>query len=168
MKTKGSVRWLCEMAMIAALYCVLTVVLSFMSFGPIQCRVSEGLCVLPYFTSASVPGLFIGCLLANAFGTPIGILDIVLGSAATLASALVASKIKIRWLVPLPSVLFNAFLVPVVLMRAGRAEQGYFITMLTVGAGQAIACYGVGMPLMLVFEKYKHKLFCEQRLGAGK
>jgi len=154
---KSKTRLLCEMAVIAAIYAVLTLALAPISFGQFQIRVSEALCVLPFFTPAAVPGLFIGCVIANIFGSTLGILDIVVGSLATLGAAFLASRIKRKWLVPLPSVILNAFLVAWVLNIA--LGLPYWINVLYVGAGQAIACYGIGMPLLVLLERNKKAVF---------
>ncbi len=154
---KSTIRFLCETAVIAAIYAVLTLVLAPISFGGMQVRVSEALCVLPFFTPAAVPGLFIGCLLSNVFGSPLGLMDVAVGSLATLAAAFLASKMKKRWLVPLPAVLLNAFLVAWVLNV--MLELPYWLNVLYVGLGQAIACYGIGMPLLYLLERNRKVLF---------
>ncbi|MEG2881676.1 MAG: QueT transporter family protein, partial [Christensenella sp.] len=125
--------------------------------GQIQLRVAEALCVLPFFTPAAVPGLFIGCLIANIFGSTLGLMDIIVGSLASLAAAFLASKIKNKWLVPLPSVILNAFLVGWVLNT--MLGLPYFINVLYVGVGQALACYAIGMPLLFILDKYKNRIF---------
>ncbi|MEF9987776.1 MAG: QueT transporter family protein [Christensenella sp.] len=150
-------RFICETAVIAAIYCVLTLLLAPLSFGQIQLRVAEALCVLPFFTPAAVPGLFIGCLIANIFGSTLGLMDIIVGSLASLAAAFLASKIKNKWLVPLPSVILNAFLVGWVLNT--MLGLPYFINALYVGVGQALACYAIGMPLLFILDKYKNRIF---------
>ena len=91
-------------AVITALYVVLTMVFAPISFGPVQVRIAEALCILPMFTPAAIPGLFIGCLIANLIGGGI-ILDVIFGSIATLIGAVLGYMLrKNRWLVPLPSV----------------------------------------------------------------
>lgn len=157
----NKVRFICEVGIIAALYAVLTILLAPISYGPLQVRVSEALCVLPYFTTAAVPGLFIGCLIANAFGivlgTSLGIMDIIVGSLATLAAAFLASRIRTKWLVPLPSVVLNAFLVAWTLhVMLGLP---YWVNVAWVGLGQSIACYGIGMPLLFLLEKKRTAIF---------
>lgn len=154
---KITTRRLCEMGIIAAIYALLTLMLAPISFGPMQLRVSEALCVLPFFTPSAVPGLFIGCLIANLLGSSFGLLDIIIGSLATLAAAFVTSKIKNKWLVPLPSVVLNAFLVGLVLFI--ELDMPYFINVLYVGVGQAVACYGIGMPLLFVLNRNKKAIF---------
>ncbi len=140
-------------AMIGAIYTVLTLLFAPISYGMIQVRVSEMLMVLPYFTGAAVPGLFVGCVIANIFGGH-GILDIVFGSLATLISAYLVTRIKNRYLVPLPPVIINAIIVGMVLHLV--LGFPYYLTAAWVGVGQIVACYGLGLPLLLFLEKRRH------------
>jgi len=151
-----TVRFMAEAGIIAALYFALTMAVAPISYGQLQMRVSEALCVLPFFTPAAVPGLFIGCLLANIFSF-LGIFDIVFGSLATLIAALITYYIKNKWLLPFPSVVVNAFVVGALLYYL--AELPFWISVLYVGIGQAIACYVLGMPLFFILNQHKHKLF---------
>ncbi len=137
-------------AMIAAIYVVITLIFAPISYGVIQVRISEMLMVLPYFTIAAVPGLFVGCMIANIFGG-FGMLDIVFGSLATLISAYLVTKIKKKYLVPLPPVIINALIVGAVLSTV--LEMPFYMTAIWVGVGQVIACYGLGYPLLLFLEK---------------
>lgn len=154
-------KYLCEVGVIAAAYAALTILLAPMSYGPMQVRVSEGLCVLPYFTPAAVPGLFIGCLIANvlgnALGSSLGLLDIIVGSLTTLAAAWMTSRIKVRALVPAPAVICNMFTVPWVLEV--MLGVPYWASVLWVGAGQALACYGIGLPLLYILERNRKAIF---------
>ncbi len=150
--------------MIAAIYAALTLLVAPIGFGLIQCRISEALCVLPLFTPAAVPGLFVGCLLANVFTGEL--MDIIFGSLTTLLAALATyligkkcSKRVARWLAPLPAVVLNALVVGWLLAYVYGESAGFLICALAVGAGQAVACYGIGVPLSLLLEKYKQKLF---------
>ena len=148
-------RFWVEAAIIAAMYAVLTIINPWSS-GEIQVRISEALTVLPYFTPAAVPGLFIGCLTANIFvGT--GIYDIVFGSLTTLAAAFASYKIKNKLLVPLPPVVLNAVVVAYVLKFTLGAPL--LATMGFVALGQFIACYGLGYPLLLYLEKNRETIF---------
>ncbi|MDL2236213.1 QueT transporter family protein [Christensenellaceae bacterium OttesenSCG-928-K19] len=160
-KMSGNVRFITETAVIAAIYAVLTLVLAPFSFGPMQVRVSEALCVLPFFTPAAVPGLFIGCFIANATTVGVGVFDMIFGSLATLAAAFVTYKIKNggKWLLPLPSVLINAFVVPWILITQYGVTDAYWYLALTVGVGQAIACYAIGMPLYFVLNRNRKAIF---------
>ncbi|OPL11193.1 MAG: transporter [Firmicutes bacterium ML8_F2] len=137
-------------AMIAAIYALMTVIFAPISYGMIQVRISEMLMVLPFFTGAAVPGLFVGCLIANIYGG-YGIIDIVFGSMATLLSAYLVTKIKHRWFVPLPPVIINALIVGAVLHRV--LGLPFYLTVAWVGVGQVIACYGLGLPLLMILEK---------------
>jgi len=140
-------------AMIGAIYVVITLIFAPISYGLFQVRISEMLMVLPYFTGAAIPGLFVGCLIANIIGGH-GILDIIFGSLATLISAYLVSKISNKYLVPLPPVIINALIVGMVL----HLVLGFplYLTALMVGAGQLVACYGLGLPLLLILEKHRY------------
>ena len=159
-KTRARALYIAYAAMIAAIYAALTIVLQPISYGIMQIRVSEALSMLPYFTGSAVPGLFIGCLVANIVGGN-GLVDVIVGSLATLAAAICARFIKIKWLVPLPSVLINAVLVGGELYFILETSYSLPVVMLLVGAGQLIACYVVGLPLMLLLERFRRKLFPE-------
>ena len=161
MQKVSKVRYLCEASLIAAIYAALTLLLAPLSYGSIQVRISEALCVLPFFTPAAVPGLFIGCLLANLYTVGLGLMDIVVGSLATLAAASLtwAIRKKNKCLLPLPSVILNAFLVAWVLVAQGQTPFPYWINVLTVGAGQAVACYAIGMPLWFLLKRYQRTIF---------
>lgn len=154
------IRYLVQGAIIAALYTALTLILAPISFGPLQCRVAEALTILPFFTPAAVPGLFIGCAISNVFGG-FGLPDIIFGSIATLAAAYCTYKIKNKWLAPLPSVIINALVIGI--MLSVMLELPPIITILEVGVGQILACYGIGLPLLLVLQKYGKKVFYDKQ-----
>lgn len=152
------VKLLTQGAIIAALYVLLTYLAAAMglSSGAIQVRFSEALCVLPYFTPAAIPGLAIGCFLAN-FLTGCATWDILFGSLATLIGAVVARMLrKHKWLVPLPSVLANMIVVPPVLMYVYGAEEAYPFLVATVGIGEVVSIYGLGMLLFFALDKRKN------------
>lgn len=152
--------WL-HAAMIAAIYTVLTMLFRPISYGMMQVRISEALTILPFLTPAAIPGLAIGCLIANVLG-PYGLLDVVVGTAATTLAAVATSKIKGKKWAPMPPVLINAVLIGAMLyyLFLGSPEQTpLWSLMLWVGAGQLLACYGLGYPLLLLLEKYKTKIF---------
>ncbi len=150
-------RYLAEAGIIAALYFALTMASIPLSYMTPQVRISEALCVLPYFTPAAIPGLFIGCLLSNLAGSPLGPYDILFGSLATLVSAISARYIRPKWLVPLPAVAVNALVVAWILQY--YLNSLYWESALWVAAGQAIACYALGLPLLLALEKHRGKIF---------
>lgn len=130
---------------IAALYVVLTLVFAPISFGPMQVRVAEALTILPLFTSAAVPGLFIGCIIANLMGGAIAI-DVVLGSAATLIGAAFGYMLRSnRWLVPIPTIISNTLIVPFVLRYGyGVADIALPLMALYIFIGEIIGCYILG------------------------
>ena len=102
-------------AVIAAIYVALTMAFQPISFGPVQFRISEALCILPFFTPAAIPGLFVGCFLSNLFCGAAG-LDIVFGSLATLIGAVGSYALrKSKVLVCVPPILANTIIVPWVL-----------------------------------------------------
>lgn len=146
-------------AAIAAIYVVLTLMFAPIAFGPIQFRISEALCILPFFTPAAVPGVFIGCLLSNLLcgAAP---LDVVFGSLATLLGALGSYALKDRkWLVCVPPILSNTVIIPWVLRFAYGAEDMIPFMMLTVGIGEILAIGVLGNLLMVMLERYKHVVF---------
>ncbi|WP_034847554.1 QueT transporter family protein [Ruminiclostridium josui] len=154
---KRNIRKLTVAAMIAAVYLVLTMIFYVTSFQPLQSRLAEALTVLPYFTPVAIPGLFVGCVLANILGGN-GIWDVVIGSLSSLLAAFLTYKLtykkpKRKWLAPLPPVLINA--VAVGSMLSVLSDVPLFATMLSVGLGQLLACYVFGFPLMLLFERTK-------------
>lgn len=160
-----SPKYLVRAGLIAALYALLTVALAPISSGLIQCRVSEALSVLPYFTPAAVPRLFVGCALANLLtGAPL--YDVVFGSLATLLAAAATLLLKRRgmkkWLMPLPSVLVNAVIIGTLLVKVYGVPVSLPLAMLYVGLGQALACYGLGLPLLYALERFGGDLFSHE------
>ena len=158
MKSKKLV-FICQAAVIAALYVVLTYVFSAFASGVIQVRVSEALTVLPAFTPAAIPGLVIGCLLSNTL-TGCVRLDIIFGSVATLIGALGSYALRRHtWLVPIPPIVSNMIIVPFVLRFAYGATDAFPFMIATVGAGEIISCYLLGMILYGALKKVNHTLF---------
>jgi uncharacterized membrane protein len=153
-----STKFMIQAAVIAAVYATLTIMLMPISSGVIQVRVSEALTILPYFTPAGIPGLFIGCLISNMFG-PNGLMDMVLGSSATLIAAICSYYLRSKpLLVPLPPVIANGIIVGCMLYYAYSVPLPLFVCMLSVAAGELIACYLIGYPLLKILKKYK-KIF---------
>lgn len=171
MKNK-KVLFLVQAAIIAAIYVVLTYFISAFNLasGAIQVRISEALCILPFFTPAAVPGLFLGCLLSNLI-TGCVIWDVVFGSLATLLGALGTwlltgsagrnrpARKKIKWLAPLPPILANTLIVPFVLCYAYRFPGSVPYFMLTVGIGEIISCGILGLILLNVLSRYQKYIF---------
>ena len=160
MRTTKNVRFLTQAAMIAALYAVLTYAAAAvnLAYGAVQFRFSEALTVLPVFTPAAIPGLAVGCFLAN-LGSPLGLVDWIFGTGATLLAAVgtwMARKIQIKGvpvLAPLPPVVCNMVLVGAELALFYPAEgmgfwAAYGFNALTVGIGEAAACFILGTLLL--------------------
>jgi uncharacterized membrane protein len=164
MKNQGkSVQFLTQGAMIAAIYAVLTLLAATvnLAYGPIQFRFSEALTILPIFTPAAIPGLALGCLISNIW-SGYGVADMVFGTLATVLAAIVTRMLRniriknIPWLAPLPPVLFNAVIVGLeiaVLSPEGFNWAGFFSAALSVGAGELVICYVLGLPFALALEK---------------
>lgn len=168
-KSKNSALYVTNAAVIAALYVVLTWISSLfgMSSGVIQFRLSEVLVILPYFKSAAIPGLSIGCLIANLlFGT--GPWDVVLGTAATVIGAFGTYFLrKWKWLSPVTPILANTFIIPLVLFldpptlewayetlqSLGLNVHPIFFMAVTVFIGEFVMCGFGGMLLLFAIEK---------------
>ncbi len=154
-----SIRQVATMAVIAALYTVVTGVFAPIAFREVQVRISEALCVLALFTPAALPGLTLGCFLSNLLWSPFGFLDVALGTLATFLGVwgVYYFREKNRWLALCMPVVTNALLVPVVLLVF--VKQAYLLNVLLVGAGEAVACLGLGYPLSKALDKVKDKVF---------
>ncbi len=142
-------------ALIAALYVILTFISQIfgLASGVIQFRLSEALTCMPLFYREAIPGLWIGCVLANLL-TGCAVWDIVFGSAATLLGAVGTWYIgrKKPLLGPLFPILSNMLIVPLVLRYVYGAEGSYWFLMVTVGAGEIVCCGILGM---LLYKSYK-------------
>ena len=150
-----------QAAMIAALYVVLTVFINAFGLanGAIQVRISEALTILPFFTPAAIPGLVIGCFISN-WVTACAPWDVVFGSMAILIGALGTYALrKYKFLAPVPPILANALIVPIILIKVYAVPDAYWFLLLTVGAGEVISCGILGMILLLSLNKYKDKIF---------
>ncbi len=145
-----------QAAMIAAIYIVLTVLSNQFGLanGAIQIRLSEALTVLPYFTGAAVPGLYVGCLLSNIF-TGCCLLDIIGGSFATLLGAVLTRKIRhFHWLLPVPPIVANMVIVPLVLIYGYGVTQAWWYLVFTVGIGEILSCGVLGMGVWMGLQRY--------------
>ena len=158
MKNK-SVRYLTQAAMIAAVYVVLTLLFAPISFGEVQMRIAEALVVLPFFTPAAIPGLFVGCFLANLIGGAV-LPDIIFGSIATLLGALGTYWLrKQKWLAPVPPIVSNTIIVPLVLRFAYGVNLPFPLLVLSIAAGELLSCGVLGMCLLFVLNRYRGKIF---------
>lgn len=143
---KSQVRTLATAGLVAALYTALVWAFAPISFGQIQFRIAEALTLLPVLSPASVPGLFIGCLLSNLItGQPWQ--DVVFGSLATGLAAILTRRFRnTLWLAALMPVVINAAVIGLMLHLVYGLPL--YISFLTVGAGQAVVCYALGVPMV--------------------
>ncbi len=164
-KQKTRLKYIITAALIAAIYAALTYFGAFfgLSYGPLQIRFSEALTILPLFTPAAIPGLTVGCFIANiASFNP---LDMIFGTFATFLAALLTYFLKditfkkLPLLAIFPPVIINAILIgfeiAVFFLGDGYSFYGFIISAIQVGAGQIIACYGLGVPLYLALKSKK-------------
>ncbi len=152
-------------AIIAALYVVLTLVFAPISFGAVQFRISEALCILPVFTFSAVPGIGIGCLIANFMaGAPMP--DVIFGTLASLIGAFGTHALRNRrnlaWTAP---VISNAVIIPFVLIYAYQLPDALWFLILTVGIGELFAVGLLGNALRMAVEKYENIIFKHNRRG---
>ena len=169
MSNSRKVRFIAISAVVAASYAGLTYLAAAvnLAYGPVQFRFSEALTVLPAFTPAAVPGLALGCFIAN-LTSPFGGVDWVFGTLASFVAAvgtLALSKVRFKgvpWLAPLPPVIANAVIVGLELccfsdagvFSWGNASLGGFLAgAASVGLGELVVCYALGVPLMIAIEK---------------
>ena len=161
MKRHNKSAFLTQSGVIAALYVVLTLIAKFLGLdsGQIQLRLSEALCVLPVFLPAAVPGLTVGCLLANILCGNI-FWDVIFGTLATLLGAVGTRMLRNRPLLALlPPILANTVIVPFVLAYAYGLPGGVPLFMLTVGMGEVLSCGVLGRVLWKALDKRKEALF---------
>ncbi|MDR2568730.1 MAG: QueT transporter family protein [Oscillospiraceae bacterium] len=166
---KISVRKIAFSGVIAALYAGMTIAIMPFSYGPVQLRISEVLCILPFFFPFSVWGLFVGCIAANIL-SPYP-LDVIVGPIASLIAALCTmyigrsagrDKLSIKALACFPPVIFNAILIGAmiayIMVSEGAADAfmpAFVSSGLWVGLGQLIVLYALGLPLMMYLPKTK-------------
>ena len=142
-------------AIVAAMYVVLTYLASALglSSGVIQVRFSEALTILPVFTPAAIPGLFVGCVLSNIL-TGCALWDIVFGSIATLLGAVFTYLLrKHKLLAVIPPIIANTLIVPPVLIAVYGVSDAYWFITLTVCIGEVISCGILGTALRKALEK---------------
>lgn len=169
MKNK-TVLLLVQAAMIAALYVIFTEIANLLGIGSqvIQVRFSEALTILPLFTPAAIPGLFIGCILGNLLSGA-HILDVIFGSLATLAGALgtyfIGKKCTnkmakaAKWLAPLPPIIANTIVIPLLLHFVYQFEGGIPFFVLTIAIGEILSCGVLGIILYAALAPRKNAIF---------
>ena len=151
--------FLAQAAMIAALYLLFTLLTLQFASGVVQLRLSEALAILPYFTPAAIPGLTVGCLLANLIGgcAP---WDVAFGTLATLLGAIFAYLLRRRaWLVPIPNILSNTLIIPFVLRYVYAAEEALPFLFLSIGTSEVLSSGVLGMALLFLLRPYASRLF---------
>ena len=164
-----NVTFMVQAAIIAALYVVLTFVANALGLAShtIQVRFSEALCILTFFTPAAIPGLWIGCLIAN-LATGAVIWDIIFGSIATLLGAIGTYLLRRhKFLCTLPPVIANMIIVPFILVYGYGIPRVYLknvdvtiiFNAMTVGIGEVISVCVLGSILLNVLNKYKDTIF---------
>jgi uncharacterized membrane protein len=158
-KTRDTLVYVSEASAIAALYVAITVAIGPLGSSAIQCRISEAMCILPIFTPAAIPGLAIGCLISN-IATGCLWQDVLFGTLATLIGAIGSRLLRrLWWLSPLPTVLANTLIVPFVLAWAYKVPEGIGFLMLTVGLGEIISAYVLGILLYFALRKNARYIF---------
>lgn len=133
-----------------------------LTFGTVQCRFAEALTVLPFLSPVTLWGLFVGCFVTNLL-SPYGALDLIFGSIATLLAGILTARCRKKWLAPLPPVLCNAVIIGTLIAFEEVGFTAAFLTAflyhaLTIGAGQLIACYGLGLPLLSALDGAKLRI----------
>ena len=160
-RSVNKTNYIANAALIAALYTVLTVIAAGFNLasGAIQVRFSECLTILPFFTSAAIPGLTLGCLISNLI-TGCALPDIIFGTLATLLGALGSYALRRnRYLCSIPPVVSNALIIPFVLTYAYHIPGGIPFFMLTVGLGELISCMVFGQILLSALLKVRGRIF---------
>ena len=156
-----------QAAMIAALYVVLTYFINAFDLanGAIQIRISEALCILPIFTPAAIPGLFLGCFLSNLL-TGCVIWDIIFGSLATLLGAIGTYYLrKTKFVFTLPPVLANTIVVPLVLKFAYGLGDAYLYLVVTIFIGEVLSICVLGLVLKAALWKERNFIFRQDRVA---
>ena len=155
-------KMLAQGAIIAALYVVLTMIFAPISFGAVQIRIAEALTILPLFTPAAVPGLFVGCVIANILGGGI-IVDVIFGSIATLIGAVLGRMLRSnRWLVPIPAIASNTVIVPLVLRYGYGVDLPLSALVLYIALGEIAGCYILGELLAQILLPYSKRIFRDE------
>jgi len=170
-KQIGAARYITHSALIAAAYAALTIGLAPISFGQQQVRIAEALAILPAFTPAAIPGLFLGCAIANTVSF-LGLPDLIFGSLATLISAqfthMIACALTSKGrsvlmqaaLLPLPAVLVNTVIIGA--MLSVLLNISFWLAAIGVLTGQALSCYGLGVPLFFLFRGHMRRTGARQ------
>ncbi|MDR0858738.1 MAG: QueT transporter family protein [Oscillospiraceae bacterium] len=142
-------------AVIGALYFALTIALAPISYGPVQFRVAEALCVLPFLFPESIIGLTLGCMFANIFGG-FGLPDVIFGSLATFLACVCTAKCRVRWLAPAFPVIFNGIIVGALIAYIDVPADplaAFPLIAASVAFGELAVGYALGLPLLLALRR---------------
>ena len=148
------VRKIALSGVIAGAYIAVTLLFAPLSYGMVQIRISEALTLLPFLFPEAIPGLFAGCVIAN-FAGGFGLVDVIFGSAATLAAAMLTARMPTVFLAALPPVAINMVVVGGYL--SVLLDMPLLPSMLYVGAGESVACFLLGIPLVLTLRRRMKK-----------
>ncbi len=154
---KLTTRQMAICGILGALYAAITLATAAISYGPIQFRISEALCILPFFAPFTSWGLFIGCIVAN-IASSVTALDTIIGSLATLIACFITAKIKKPWLAPLPTVLVNGVVIGAMIayfQTPNAFLEGFLLFGSQVAFGELVVMYVLGLPLLLTLKKHK-------------
>jgi len=160
-KIHARILFLAQAAIIAALYAAVTLAVPFLSYGPVQFRLAEALTILPVLTPAAIPGLAIGCFIAN-LGSPYGMVDIIFGTLASLLASICTYRLRniqwkrLPWLSALMPVLFNGVIIGAMLAYVlfdTFAWQNMLLFGSQVAAGQFVVVFALGLPLTVLLRK---------------
>ena len=168
------IKQITQAGLIGACYVAITMVFAPIGFGEIQFRISEALTILPFFTSAAIPGLFLGCILGNILGGAV-LPDVIFGSLATLIGAVgtyyIGQSVKKNLregekpkipeiaIATLPPIIANGLIIPFVLKYAYGSPMPIPLMMITVGIGEVISCGILGTLLGKVFSEHASEIF---------
>ncbi len=149
-KSDSPAGYVARAGIIAAVYIVLTLLVKPIAFGPIQFRIPEALTMLAFIDPAAILGLTVGVFFAN-FGSPLGLVDILGGSALTLVAALLTYRIKNKYMAMIPPILVNAF--GVALYVAPAYDLPYWPTVGYIALGQTAVIGILGLPVLELYKK---------------
>lgn len=156
-KSRFTTRQMAVAGIIAGIYAALTLFLPIPQYHGIQLRVAEAMTLLPFLFPEAIPGLVVGCFLANLMGSPF-VLDWIFGTLATLLAALWTARMPNKYLAALPPVVCNAVIVGAeiayfALLDGEAFWSAYALNAFTVGLGEAIACYVLGILLVNAIQR---------------
>ena len=145
---------------VAAIYAVLSLMpgISVLTFGPVQLRIAEALNVLSLITPWAIPALTLGCFLTN-LASPMMAVDLPLGTLATLIAAVLTYLLRKKpWFALLMPVISNGLIIGYIISFYTESQFGLIVNMLLVAAGEAAACYLIGIPLYKAIKKFSVEL----------